>query len=210
MMRLVRMALGLPLVLGPMVVAGQQAQPATVQKPAHAAVKQSSAQPSHAAKTTQKGSFHAARRRRSRAAARAKRAAYRPEYTENSVEVINGDSTKKVVFHNDEIATASGKNLPATMKDAPAPMKVEVVNGASTDTQYFYDQGQDGAGSKQPVVVGIQSSDTRVAGGNKHPVVTGVTSSGSADAKSASSGGQPVTKSVAPRQKRPDYQPDTH
>lgn len=210
MMRLVRMALGLLLVPGPMVMAGQQAQPHTDQKPKQAAVTQASAQPSQAAKTTQKKSYHAARRRRSRAAARAKRAAYRPEYTENSVEVINGESTKKVVFHNDEIATASAKNLPATMKDAPAPIKVEVVNGASTDTQYFYDQGQDSAGSKQPVVVGIQSSDTHVVGGNKHPVVTGVTSSGSADAKSASSGGQPVTKSVAPRQKRPDYQPDTH
>lgn len=210
MMRLVRMALGLPLVLGPIGMAGQQAQPHAAQKPVQAAVPQSIAQPSHPAKTTQKKSYHAARRRRS-SAARAKRAAYRPEYTENSVEVINGNSTQKVVFHNEETATASPKSLAATMKDGPAPIKVEVVNGTATDTQYFYYQGQESVmGPRQPVVVGIQSSDTRVAGGNKNPVVTGITSSGTADAKSASSGGQPVTKSIAPRQKRPDYQPDTH
>lgn len=209
MTRLTRMALGLLLVPGPMVMAGQQPEPTTAEKPAQAAVKHSSAQPSHTATTAQK-SYRTSRKRHARSQ---KRAAYRPEYTENSVEVINGASTKKVVFHDQEIAAASPKNLPAAMKNAPAPMKVEVVNGTSTDTQYFYDQGQaveSAAGPKPPVVVGIQSSDTHIVGGNKHPVVTGVTSSGTADAKSASSGGQPVTKSIAPRQKRPVYDPNAH
>jgi hypothetical protein len=91
-------------------------------------------------------------------------------------------------------------------------MKVEVLNGASTDTQYFYDDGkkQQEAPQNRAVVVGVQSSDTRMAGGNRNPVVTGVTASGTGDAKSASNGGQPVTKQVSPRPRRPAYQPDGH
>jgi hypothetical protein len=88
-------------------------------------------------------------------------------------------------------------------------MKVEVINGSASDTQYFSDKNQEAA-HNQSVVVGVQSSDTRFAGGNKSPVVTGVTSSSSVDAKSASSGGQPVAKQVSPRPKRPSYAPDQH
>jgi hypothetical protein len=214
MMRLVRMCLGLPLVFGLIVMAGQQTQPATAQNAAQsAAAKQPSGQASQSAATKLKKRHRAARRGYSKAAARngAKRAAYRPEYTDNTVEVINGDATKKVVFHNEQPATASAKNLPAALKNAPPPMKVEVVNGTTTDTQYFNDQGQQvAADSKQPVVVGIQSSDTRVVGGNKNPVVTSVASSGTGTAKSASKGGQPVAKRVSPKPKRPAYQPDAH
>ena len=93
-----------------------------------------------------------------------------------------------------------------------APLKVEVVNGTATDTQYFFagnERAQMGTDEKQPVVVAIESSDTRFAGGNKHPVVTGVTAVGAGDAKSAS-GGQKVTTGVSPRPKRPEYQPETH
>jgi hypothetical protein len=119
--------------------------------------------------------------------------------------VINGTSTQKIIFHSDEMETGSSES-------ANAPMKVEVVNGTSTDTQYFA-QGRELAGaaeSKRPVVVGIQSSDTKFVGGNKHPVVTGITSVGTGSAKSAAGGGDAVTKTVSPRPKRPAYQSDSH
>lgn len=200
-MRLIQMCL--PLVLGPLIGAAQQAQPSVTQKPAQTpAAKQSSA-----AVTGHKTSHRAARRRHA-ARKGAKRRAYRPEYADNTVEVINGSSTNKVVFHNEPAAKASNKKLPAALKDVPQPMKVEVVNGNSTDTQYFYGNGQETAIRNASVVVGIQSSDTRTVGGNKRPVVTNVNSAGSGDAKSTDSGGQPVTKDVSPHPKRPVYQPD--
>ena len=60
-----------------------------------------------------------------------------------------------------------------------ATLKVEVVNGTALDTQYFCgNNAQMGSNEKHPVVIGVQSSDTRVAGGNKHPVVTGITMAG--------------------------------
>ena len=136
-----------------------------------------------------------------------RRAEYRPEYSQNSVEVMNGASTQKVVFHDDEPAKGSRKNA------GPAPMKVEVVNGTSRDTQYFaagQGTGQSNpAEHKQPVVVAIQSSDTRVVGGNKHPVVTGITAVQPGSAKRAS-GGQNGTTGISPQPKRPAYQPDAH
>ena len=53
------------------------------------------------------------RKRHTRASRRngAKRAAYRPEYTEHSVEVINGSSTKQVVFNEEKkpVGTAKGE-----------------------------------------------------------------------------------------------------
>jgi len=187
-----------------------QTQPAASQKPAQtAALKTSSAQSPH--KTIRR---HSTSHRSWKTAARkgAKRPDYRPEYSEDSVEVINGDATRKVVFH-DEPPAATAKNVPAALKNAPAPMKVEVVNGTSTDTRYFYDNGEDQrieAALNRPVVIGVESSDTRMAGGNKHPVVTRVTAGGPDDAKGASSGGQPVMRSISPRPKRPVYQPDMH
>lgn len=139
----------------------------------------------------------------------AKRADYRPEFTQNSVEVINGDTTRKVVFADE---TKPGE----PSKGAPSQLKVEVMNGNSTDTRYFYvDQNAPQMQAalnepKQPVVVGIQSSDTRYVGGNKHPVVTGITEAQPGDAKSTSAGGQKLTNGVAPQPKRPEYDPNIH
>lgn len=204
-MKLIRV--WLPFVLGSAMLAGQLSQALTSQKPT-----QSTAAKPSTRKPVMPTAHHATRRRHSRAAVRKgrKRPEHRPEYADNTVEVINGSSTSKVVFHNDQDATTPAKSLPA-QKGVPPPMKVEVVNGTSRDTQYFYSNGQAQTGTRnEPVVVAIQSSDTRVAGGNKHPVVTGVTSTSANDSKTVQSGGQPVTKGVWPRPRRPAYQQDAH
>ena len=196
MMRLILMCL--PLVLGPVLGASQQTQPSTTQKPAQTTVtKQLSAS------VTGRKTSHRTARRRHAARKGAKRAAYRPEYADNSVEVITGNETRRVVFQKPKPADEGARSTPGALK-------VEVINGNATDTQYFYGNGQETAIRNAPVVVGVQSSDTRTVGGNKRPVVTGVTSSESGDAKSADSGGQPVTKDVSPHPKRPTYQPDEH
>ena len=204
-MKLTLLKSGLPLVLAATLMSGEQGQPVSTTQ----AVKQSQAKPSTAQATAphKMKTRRVVRKRSVRVAhrSRAKRPAYRPEYAEQHVEVINGDSTKQVVF-NDE------KKPAADVKSDPSQMKVEVVNGTASDTQYFYaatGQTQLGADSKQPVVLRIQSSDTRVTGGNKHPVVTGITAVGPVDAKSANSGGAKVTTGVAPKSKRPEYQPET-
>ena len=140
----------------------------------------------------------------------AKRHPYRPEYMQNSVEVMNGESTQKVVFNNDEAVQGTRKKA-AAGKNVPAPLKVEVVNGTASDTQYFYgNSGRPGSDEKRPVVVAIQSSDTRFAGGNKNPVVTGITAVGRSDAKSVNGGGEKVTTGVSPQPKRPEYRPEAH
>ena len=212
MTRLIRMCI--PLVLGPVLVAGQQKGPVITQKPAEtSAAKQASGQSSqkpvlkHGTRRSVAHARHAKVARKG-----AKRVAYRPEYNENSVEVINGDATKKVVFQGEQPG-APEKNASRAMKNVPPPVKVEVVNGTSTDTQYFYGKGQDEqieAMLNKPVVVGVQSSDTHVMGGSKHPVVMRVNSAGSGDARSARGSGQPITNRVMPRPKRPVYQPDVH
>lgn len=199
----------LPLVLSSSLwcaaVSGQQAQTAAPKKPAQTtAAKRSGAQNA--------ATHRAVHRKRATAKLRkgAKRPEYRPEYSETSVEVINGDATRKVVFQDEQAASAAkAKKLPASLRNAPQPMKVEVVNGAAVDTQYFYDNGQEQlAARNQPVVIGIQSSDTRIVGGNKNPVVTGVTSSSANDARTAGASGQPVTERVSPKPKRQVYQPE--
>ncbi len=150
---------------------------------------------------------HHSKHRRRRYAGNAKRMAYRPEFHEHSVQVINGATTQNVVFKDDPKPDAK-------VKGQAAQLKVEVLNGTQKDTQYFLpNDNQPGANAatlKQPVVVGIQSSDTRFVGGNKNPVVTGITASGSSDAKSAGSGGQKVATQVAPHPKRRAYQSDSH
>jgi len=209
-MRLTFVRWSLPLVLVSMMAFAQQSTPAAQKLPQEAVAKSSAAQSDHAriAKATTTHHRAAAREKAASSRISSKRPAYRREYTQNSVEVMNGASTQKVVFHTDEPATGLGKDK------APAPMTVEVVNGTSTDTQYFSPaQGaaqQNLAEPKQPVVVAIQSSDTRVVGGNKHPVVTGITAVQPGDAKSASGGGPKLATGVAPRPKRPAYQPDAH
>lgn len=196
-MRLIRACLPLVLVvLWAGIAAAEQAQPATALKPDQA----SSTKPSTAQAP------HAAHKRHAKPAQsrRAKRPAYRPEYTQVPVEVIVGNTTRHVKFDMPNPANEQTKS-------PPGPLKVEVINGAATDTRYFYDNGQQNETARnQPVVIGIQSSDTRVAGGNQHPVVTSITSGESGDAKSASGGREPVTRQVSPRPKRPAYQPQPH
>jgi hypothetical protein len=192
----------LPLTLVLPMAFGQQVTPATPAATAKAqqqvATKSATAR-NTPAKGSTKGEHHKASSRKG-----AKRSAYRPEYTQNSVEVMNGASTQRVVFHDDKTKSESPKN-------APTPLKVEVVNGAASNTQYFYgDNGRQGSDQKRPVVVAVQSSDTRFVGGNKHTVVTGITSVGRGDAKSADGSGQRVTAVVSPQPKRPEYQPDAH
>ena len=205
-MRLTLVSSSLPLVLVATMVCGQQARPSSAPQTAQPnAVRDSGAQSAHA-KAAHKRQVHhrAARHRKASSRKGAKRAAYRPKYTQNSVEVMNGASTQKVVFQNDDVRTSQ--------KDKTDPgYKVEVVNGTARDTQYFNgDNARTGSDEKRPVVVGVQSSDTRIAGGNKHPVVTGITAGGPVDAKSASGGGPKVTTGISPKPKRPAYQPDAH
>lgn len=189
--------------MGTATLPAQQAQPQANQKPAQSGIAKPSISQAHHVSATHRTHTKIASRRG------AKRPDYRPEYSENSVEVINGDATRKVVFHDEATGRAGNGKSAANLENAKQ-MRVEIVNGASTDTQYFYNNGEDQrieASLNRPVVVGVQSSDTRIAGGNKHPVVTRVTTSGAADARSASEGGQPVTKNISPHPKRPQYQP---
>jgi hypothetical protein len=190
-MRLIPVCLSL--VLAPLMVAGQQTQPAAGQKPAQtSATKQTSSPAAHKTATRHRARHHA-----SRAALRKR--GKRAESTTLPVDVITGGETRHVLL--DKGTTAKKR-----AKGEPSRMKVDVINGSAEDTQYFSDKNQEAA-HNQPVVIGVQSSDTRSAGGNQHPVVTGVTSSSSVDATSASSGGQTVTKQVSPRPKRPAYAP---
>jgi hypothetical protein len=206
-MRLTLVRSSLPLVLVATMMCGQQAKPSSPSQTGQPiAAKNSGTQSGHA-KVAHKTQTHRRAVRRKYVSKRkgAKRQAYRPAYTQNSVEVMNGASTQKVVFQDDAAARASQKD-----KGEPG-YKVEVLNGTAVDTQYFNgDNARTGSDEKRPVVIGVQSSDTRVAGGNKHPVVTGITTAGTVDAKSASGGGQKVTKGISPQPKRPAYQPDTH
>jgi hypothetical protein len=184
-----------------MIIASAQA--GTAQQPAQA---NSVNAPERAQKTT---AHPSARSKYRKAASKksAKRNDYRPDYNQNAVEVMNGSSTSRVVFDDE-------KNTPEAAKADPSQLKVEVVNGNSTDTRYFHldenAQQTEAAMSKQPVVVGIESSDTRFAGGNKNPVVTGITAAGQNDATKVRGGGQKLTNGVSPQPKRPPYEPDTH
>ena len=190
----------LPLVLAPLIATGQQAQSTTTQKPAQPiAAKQVNSPAIHKAATKHRRHHHA----RKVAATRktAKRAGGCPD-SQIGLDVINGAQVRHVCM--DKVASAGNEPKPV-----PGQMKVDVINGSATDTQYFSDKNQETA-HNQPVVVDVESSDTRFAGGNKHAVVTGVTSSSSVDAKSASNGGQAVTRQVSPRPKRPAYEPDRH
>jgi hypothetical protein len=180
----------LPLVLAPLIVAGQQAQPpATHDTQQTTAAKQTSSRKSH------KATVHHRSRHHSRKAAAKKN-------DKIPVDVITGSGTRRVLLDKEEPGGQQSKAK-------PGQMKVEVINGSSTDTQYFSDRNDETV-RNQPVVVGVQTSDTRFASGNKNPVVTGVTSSSTVDAKTASAGGQPVAKQVSPHPKRPAYEPDVH
>lgn len=198
-MRLVPVCL--PLVLTsllatPLMLAGKQAQPSATQKPARtSATKQTSSPASHKASTRHRKHHHA----RNSATRKGRKQA---QSNTVPVDVINGEETRHVVLDQASMAAAPSKTR-------SRQMKVEIINGSTTGTQVFSNNNQETA-HNQPVVVGVQSSDTRFAGGNKNPVVTGVTSSSSVDAKSASTGGQPVARQISPRPKRPAYTPDQH
>jgi hypothetical protein len=187
----------LPLVLAPLVMAAQQTQPTASQKPEQtSAIKQAS--------SPKTASRHSAKDHSRKLAAR-KSVAGAPTCQKHSqipVDVIMGGQVRHVCLDKAKLA---GKEEEPTQ----GQLEVEVINGPSTDMQYFSDKNHETA-HNQPVVVGVESSETRYAGGNKNPVVTGVTSSSSVDATSASNGGQPVTKQVSPRPRRPAYQPDVH
>jgi hypothetical protein len=210
-MQLTLLKSSLPFVLVATLLSGQQEKPTSTQQPTQQNAAKQSSIPGGQAKAAHEMNAHhrVVHKKNARASYRngAKRPVYRPEFTEHSVEVINGSSTKQVVLTEE-------KKPVGTAKGETPQMKVEVVNGTSSDTQYFYagnGQSQRNAAElKRPVVVGIQSSDTRVVGGNKHPVVTGITAVEPGDAKSATSGGQKVTTGVSPQPKRPEYQPETH
>ena len=153
------------------------------------APKAAKVQSSNNAQQTAKG-------RRARASRKkgVKRPEYRSEYKQNAVEVINGSNTRRVVFDD-------GKKTIQTAKNQPSPLKVEVLNGGSTDTRYFYvdknhpQEQAVNASPKRPVVVGVESSNTR--GGNRQSVVTAIT-----DASSAQ-----LTTGVVPQPKRRAYEP---
>jgi hypothetical protein len=209
-MQLTLLKSSLPLVLAVTLISGQQGKPTSTQQPVQQnAAKQPStpgaqSKPAHVTKAQHR----VVRKKNARASYRngAKRAAYRPEFTKHSVEVINGTSTKQIVFNEEKKTVAKG---------APPQMKVEVVNGTSSDTQYFYAGSgiRNAPVSKRPVVLSIQSSDTRVVGGNKHPVVTDIVDISAVKpggAKTVNGGGQKVTTGVSPQPKRPEYQPETH
>ena len=168
-MRLVPVCL--PLVLtsllaAPLIMAGQQAQSSATQKPA-----QTSSPARHKASTRHRAHHHA-----QKSATRNGRK--QAQSNTLPVDVINGDETRHIVL--DKASTTE-----ALSRNRSGQMKVEIINGTTTGTQVFSKNNQETA-HNQPVVVGVQSSDTRFAGGNKNPVVTGVTSSSSVDAKSAS------------------------
>jgi|KBSSwiStaDraftv2_1062776.scaffolds.fasta_scaffold382113_2 hypothetical protein len=188
----------LPLVLAPLLVAGQQAQTSTPQKPAQTSTTKQTTSPSPHKTATRHRKRH--RSRKAAARKRAKRAGLCSD-SQFSADVIMGNEVRHVCLDKSQLAG----NAPKT---APGQMKVDVINGSATDTQFFSDKNQESA-HNQAVVVDVQSSDTRFAG-KKTPVVTGVTSSSSVDATSVSSGGQAVTKQVSPRPKRPAYEPDGH
>jgi hypothetical protein len=200
-MRLTMMSLSLVFVL----ISASAQQPAALKRPQPAKAMSVDAPGGHARVATRRAHHRAARKVQAVHRKGAKRRVYRREYNQNSVEVMNGASTQKVVFHDSEPASGRGKDR------LPAPLKVEVVNGTSTDTQYFAagQAVQQNRSEAHPVVVAIQSSDTRVVGGNKHPVVTGITAVEPGRAKSAS-GGQTVMTGISPRPKRPEYKPDNH
>ena len=194
-MRLIPVCLSL--VLAPLMLAGQQAQPTKTQKSSAADSARKPSPPAPHKTVTKHRKRHHARKAAVRKSV--KRAGLCPD-SQFAATVINSTEVHQVCLDK----TSLQKSQAATGK-----MKVDIINGSSTDTQYFSDKNQETA-RNQAVVVGVQSSDTRFAGGNKNSVVTGIVSSSTVDAKAASSGGEGVTRQVSPRPKRPSYQPDAH
>ena len=146
---------------------------------------------------------------------------YRPDYAQNKVEVINGATAHTVVFDEGHLASTPPGKEPAqkavkgsaqTPTVAPSQVRVDVVNGMSSETEYFEwdperQQGQPfGMEHARPVVVGIESSNTRIMGGNKHPLVVGIESIGSGEAAAQKSAPK-LEYRLVPQPKRPPYRP---
>src|SRR3569833_3212762 len=133
----------LPLVLAPLIMAGQQPQSATTAKPVQSnAVKQTTSSPLHKP--------HRARHRSRKAALRKK--GMKTESATLPVDVITGGETRHLLLNKADTANSGHKT-------APGQMKVDVINGSAADTQFFSDRNQESA-HNQAVVVGVQSSDT--------------------------------------------------
>jgi|SRR5208337_4985892 len=104
-----------------------------------------------------------------------------------SVEVINGASIETQDFNAAEPDAA----IPAGTNHSSAVTTVEIINGSDREIKTLnetpYETNRQGSAQQnaQPVVVAIVSSDTKRVGVNKQTVVIG----------------------IAPRPKRPPYQP---
>lgn len=146
---------------------------------------------------------------------------YRPEYAQNEIEVINGGTTHTVVFDEGRLASSPSEKAPPQniRKDraqpptiAPFQLRVDVVNGMSSETQYFnWDperqrELEGGAEHARPVVIGIESSNTRIMGGNKHPLVVGIESNEAREAVAQKSAPK-LEYRLVPQPKRPLYRP---
>jgi hypothetical protein len=111
----------------------------------------------------------------------------RAEAPPQSVEVFNGAAIETQEFN----ATEPSAPDPASANNSPAVTTVEIINGSDREiktlnaTPYETNRQSSAPHSVQPVVVAIVSSDTKRVGVNKQTVVIG----------------------IAPRPKRPPYQP---
>src|SRR5437868_4287112 len=145
-MRLTLVRSSLPLVLVATMMCAQQTKPSSEPQTARPIAEKHSGTPTAHLKAAHKSQVHhrAVKHRKASSRKGAKRAAYRPEYTQNSVEVMNGASTQKVVFQNDDAAGTAQKD-----KAVPG-YKVEVMNGTARDTQFFNgDNSRTGSDEKQ-------------------------------------------------------------
>lgn len=152
-----------------------------------------------------------------------------------SVEIING-SEKSTAILNDQQSTGpapaktlhkrGAKSLRESSEGTDPPVTtVEIINGSEREFRTLndtsYETARQGSAHRntQPVVVAIVSSDTRRVGINRRPVVIGIESAGPDDLKASpiANGSESTAKSnqksdlvvigIAPRLKRPPYQP---
>ena len=110
----------------------------------------------------------------------------KPAAPPQSVEVFNGDS-----IQTQELDAPHSSAVPAGTNHSSAATTVEIINGSDreiktlNETPYETNRQGNAHRNARPVVVAIVSSDTRRVGVNKQTVVIG----------------------IAPRLKRPPYQP---
>jgi len=104
-----------------------------------------------------------------------------------SVEVINGQAWKTMTFNcqtQRPSKTAAAKDAPQAAHVAKSTMQVEILNGTRHEIQLVNNGPREAVpvhplkANAPPVVVGIVSGDTKRVGGNKQRVVVGIESSG--------------------------------